>query len=150
MKITWIWQIQKSLRTNNTKNIKWQTKNKMRSRNWVWLFSKKFRGYLLMYCFGGNHRYRLVGRFGGNLGGNLWGNLENILGGNLWGNIWGNLWGNLGCKIWTEIIFFKKCFFGIPNLDKLMIFIKWDYLVCLYILENLEFDNRDTKFEKEA
>ena len=30
-----------------------------------------------------------------------------------------------------------------------MIFIKRDYLVCEYILENIEIDNRDTRVEEE-
>ena len=58
-----------------------------------------------MYCFGGNHRYRLFVIFRGNLGGNLLGNLRSNLGRNLGGN----LGGNLGCKLWTEknlLIFF--------------------------------------------
>ena len=52
-----------------------------------------------MYCFGGNHRYSLIGRFGGNIG----------------GNPWGNLGGNLGCKLWTEKNLNKKHFFWDSN-----------------------------------
>ena len=33
-------------------------------------------------------------------------------------------------------------FFGIPTLEKLMIFMKCDDMVGLYILENLKFDNK--------
>ena len=72
-----------------------------------------------MYCFGGNHRYRLFVIFRGNLGGNLLGNLRSNLGRNLGGN----LGGNLGCKLWTEKNLIKKKL-GIPTLDKLMIFVK--------------------------
>ena len=110
-------------KNKNTKSIKSQTNNKMIIRNWDWLFCKKFRGDCFRYCFGRNHRYSLVGIFGGNLGGNLWGNLggnlgEN-LGGNLWGNlgvnIGGNLGRNLGCKLWTEKRSYLKKIFWDSN-----------------------------------
>ena len=52
-----------------------------------------------MYCFGGNHRYSLVGRFVGNLGDNLWGNLG----------------GNLGCKLWIEKNILKKIWDSNPG-----------------------------------
>ena len=91
----------------------------MRSRNWAWLFSKNFRGYCLMYCFGGNHRYSLFEDFWETLGATF----GAILG--------ATLDANFGRKKIFKIFFFL----GIPTLDKLMIFIEWDYFVCLYILE---------------
>ena len=85
------------------------------------MFSKKFRGDCLRYCFGGNPRYSLVGRFGGKLGGNFWGNF----GGNLGEKLGGDLWG----KPWMQTLdrkksYLKKRFLGIPTLDKLMIIMK--------------------------
>ena len=68
--------------------------------------SKKFRGYCLMYCFGGNHRYSLFD--------DLWETL-----GAAFGAILGaTLDANFGRKKYLNFIFF-----GIPTLDKLMIFI---------------------------
>ena len=80
----------------------------MRSRNWAWAFCREIRWDCLRYFPLGNQGDSLGGRFGG------------------------NLWGNHGCKLWTEKKSYTKKI-EIPTLDKLMIFMKWDDLVCLNI-----------------
>ena len=65
-----------------------------------------------MYCFGGNHRYSLVGRLGGNIGGNLWDNLGGNVGGNLGATLGETLDANFGQK--KSLIFF-----GDSNLEQI-------------------------------